>query len=332
MTEAAIEAFWKYWATAKDRIAASFSDKGMRQEDIDAMNEKVAQIDPSLDWEFGPGKKSQHHLCLSSKGDPVLRVVAERWLRRAPAADATWEYYAARQAHPTGGLRLDIAGHAIALDELVVAVEEDKDRERLDVELYHPVFRQIDDEELRARIVFIGLDTLLGEDGVERWIGGVDVAKKKPKGGIPLPELPARLREFEKKTTGDSWAVLQGEREGKPIFVSKNMAVKRIDHLLLDTHVAVDITLENPTDVGLTTKDEADELNTMEDALFEPLGKEVVYIARETWGGHRVMHMHVMEGGPAAGIIDRWRRRYAARKIEVQVSPDPRWDILDRWG
>jgi hypothetical protein len=69
----------------------------------------------------------------------------------------------------------------------------------------------------------------------------------------------------------------------------------------------------------------------MEDALFQPLGEEALYIARETHDGHRVMHIHVMEGGPAAAIIDRWRTRDASRRIDTSVSPDPRWDILHRW-
>src|SRR5579862_8257280 len=83
----AIDAFWTFWSGVSAAIAKSIGDGGVKPDLVEAMGERVAAIDPSLDWELGPGRKSEHHLCLSGKGDPVLRVVAEQWRRRAPAAD-----------------------------------------------------------------------------------------------------------------------------------------------------------------------------------------------------------------------------------------------------
>lgn len=39
-----------------------------------------------------------------------------------------------------------------------------------------------------------------------------------------------------------------------------------------------------------------------------------------------------MEGGPAASAIETWRTRNPSYAIEVTVRPDPRWEILQRWG
>lgn len=331
-SRASIEEFWKFWATVKDEIARGFSEGGLSEPLIAAIGEQVNRIDPALDWEFGPGRESQHHLCLSAKGDPVLRVVAERWRHLAPEADATWEYYASRQPHPAGGLNLEIDGHVVALDEIVVGVELDDAREVLHVTLHHPLFAEIADDELRFRIGFIGLDTLLGEDDVERWIGAIDASESAPENGIPLPALRDAVRALAEQATGDKWVILQGEIEGQPIFVSKNAALKRINHLLHDTHVEIDIPLLSPTEAGLTTAEEAEQLDAMEDALFTALGEDAVYVARETFGGRRRMHLHVMEAGPAASSIERWRSRNAEREIGVQVAMDPRWEILERWG
>jgi hypothetical protein len=336
----AIEAFWAWWPSVEVTIAEAFRSGGLSEELVLAVNAHVHAIHPKLDWEFGPGTTSQHHLCLSGKGDPTLRVVAERWLHRAPKPTATWEFHASRQPHPDGGLVLEIAGHKVALDELVAAVTEDDTREKLDVKLHHPVFAALEDRNLKVQIIFIGLDTLLGEDDVERWIGAIELAETRPPEAIPFAALRDRIKTFATKATQDKWIIMKGEREGAPLFVTINAALKRVNHLLLDTHVTVTITLASPTKDGLTTKEEAEVLGAMDDALAAALGDGGVYIGRETGMGKRVLHYHVMtrfvtpegvEGGPSASVLARWRTQYPAYAIEVAVTPDPMWEVLDRW-
>lgn len=335
----AIDAFWKFWPTISESVAASVTSGGMKPEHIEAMAEHVHAIDDGLDWELGPGRSSKHHVCLSGKGDPVLRVVTEQWLRHAPPPDETWEYCASRQPHGREGLVLEIAkapdlpesGHKVALDELVCAVTEDDSREVLDLVVFHPLFAKIGEKNLKAQIMFIGLDTLLGEDDVERWLGTLETADASPPGAIPLRRILDRIAAFKDKCTGDKWTVLEGKKDGAAIFISKNTAVKRIDHLLLDMHVEIRIALTSPTAKGLTTNEEAATLNEMEDALFRALAKEAAYVGRETHGGFRTMYLHVMEGGPAAAAIETWRTHHPAYRIEVTVRPDPRWEVLARW-
>jgi len=337
---AAIEAFWAWWPSVAETIAQGFGSGGLSAELVEAVGARVHDIHPKLDWEFGPGRKSQHHLCLSGKGDPTLRIVAERWAHRAPKPTATWEFHASRQPHANGGLVLEIAGHKVALDELVAHVEEDDTREKLDVKVHHPVFSALEDRNLKVQIMFIGLDTLLGEDDVERWIGALELAETPPPDALPFAALPGRIASFAAKATRDKWIILKGERDGKPLFVTINAALKRVNHLLLDTHVAVTVTLASPTKDGLTTKEEAEVLGAMDDALAAALGDGGVYIGRETGMGKRVLHYHVMtrfvtpegvEGGPSASVLARWRTQYPRYEIDVAVAPDPMWEVLDRW-
>jgi hypothetical protein len=328
---AAIEAFWQWWPTVADDIAKSFTSGGLSQAHIAAMSEHVSAIDDRLDWEFGPGQKSAHHLCLSSKGDPVLRVIVERWKRSAPPSDGTWEFYGARQASPRGGLQLKIGEFDLALDDVRFGLEEDAGRERLHLTVDHPLFAQIDDDELKHRIAFIALDNTLGEDDVERWVGAIELAKSALREPVALDGLRARVSRFAQKATGDRWSLLKGMFDGAPLFVLLNTAIKRIDHLLLDTHVTVTVTLADPTADGLTTNDEAAVLDAMEDALTERLGADALFVARETTRGLRVLHFHVMEGGPTAAIFARWREQNSGYAIEVAVEHDPRWQILGRW-
>jgi hypothetical protein len=332
MSAQAIDDFWRWWATANSEFASAFTAReGLREELVEAMSRRVSAIHESLDWEFGPGVRSEHHLCLSGKGDPLLRLVAERWVKRGPGADATWEFYASRQASRAGGQGLRIGGHDVDLDDFRYAVEEDESRETLDVRAHHPVFRAIADERLRRQILFIALDNLLGEDGVERWIGSIHGSIEPVSPAVAYTELPARIEQLASRATGERWAILKGEREGKPIFVTTNLALKRIDHLLLDMHLVVDLPLLEPTEHGLTTNEEADALNALEDELVASLGEHAVLAGRETCAGHRAIHLRVMEGGPARGLVERWAARHPERAATVDAKMDPRWDALRAW-
>jgi len=94
-----IAEFWAWWETAKGPLAQAIHNRTV-SEWTDPISERVHAIDPGLAWELGPGVKSEHHICVTSEGNPLLRMTAQRWLSRAPAPDAVWEYYPARQ--PSG--------------------------------------------------------------------------------------------------------------------------------------------------------------------------------------------------------------------------------------
>ncbi len=329
MTSDAIVEFWKWWPSVAARIDDGIRNGGLPQELVGEISQRVASIDPSLDWELGPGRRARHHLCLSAKGDPVLRVVAERWLHHCKE-DEFWEFYAARQAHTGPPLALKIAGQDVDFEQFMYSVEPNEDRELLDIGVYHPGFDSME-EDLRGRVTFIGLDNALGEDGVERWLGGVDILDAPPSEALTYADFIAATRELAENSTGDRWTVLRGEIDGSPIVVTTNLAIKRVDHLMLDQHVSIELALQSPTDQGFPDEQEAETLNQMEDQLFEALGEHAVNVGRETHAGRRTLHLHVMEGGPAASIVEGWRQRYPAYDVSVNVSSDPSWEVLDRW-
>ena len=327
MSTPAIADFWKWWVTANQAFARTFTERLPLENDlIEALSAKVAAIEPSLDWEFGAGVESEHQLCLSGKGDPVMRLVAERWLASAPPGDATWEYHASRQPSEAVDMTLTIGGHEVSFGLITFAVARDASRELLDLEGWHPAFSRIEEAELRMRILFLSLDQLLGEDGVERWIGSIEAATEPPEEAISFGELRDAVASLKGEATQQQWAVLRGERDGKPVFVTTNLALKRIDHLLLDMHLTVALPLREPTEAGLTSDAEAGLLNALEDELTAALGEHGALLGRETTDGRRVIHYRVMEGGPASSIVYRWARAHGDRAPDVQVAMDPRWE------
>jgi hypothetical protein len=328
-TDDGIAAFWAWWPSIRPRIEAAI-ESGDWTSIPDEMSAQVSAIDVGLSWEFGSGQRAAHHLAVSSAGDQALRVVAERWLAAAPAADATWEFHPARQPRPD--MVLTLGGENFEPDEVTATWTVDADRERLDVVLHHPALAALE-EDGRMTAVFLLLDGALGEDGVERWIGGIDSSVEPLDGAAPFPALGDAVAELAARATGEQFVVLRGEdAEGRPLFVTLNQAIKSIDHLAKDTHVEIDLGLLEPTEVGLTTNEEAATLNQLEDELLAELGSAVVYIGRETRRGRRVIHLHAVGASPQLGAIEAWAPRHLARDVEVRVTHDPTWQILHRWS
>jgi hypothetical protein len=132
-SHALIDAFWRWWLGVRDGIALHFARDGLSRTLTAAMDKHVRAIDDGLGWDLGVGTDGVHYLCLSSGGDPSLRVLTERWRRAAPPTDATWKFFAALPAAPSDDLMLEIDGVEIDLSQMVCGIEEDQGRERFDL-------------------------------------------------------------------------------------------------------------------------------------------------------------------------------------------------------
>jgi hypothetical protein len=110
-----------------------------------------------------------------------------------------------------------------------------------------------------------------------------------------------------------------------------NLALKRLDHLLMEQHLEVIFPLRAPTEQGLTTDAEADRLNALEDALLEALGHDAVQIGHQTGHGRRTVHLHAAALGPAEQRAREWARGVKDYPVEISSRPDPSWEILKRF-
>lgn len=297
---------------------------------VEPVSAHVRAIDPSLDWEFGAGRVARHYFCVSAKGDPVLRVTAERWRAAGPRDDESFEYHAARPGggyHPARSIRFD--EHEVHGDGFLFVLERDMPRRRVHLEaVWHPSFAAMP-ESLRATATFISLDNVLGEDDVERYVGAMKITTERPGGAVGFEALVETVGELGKSP--ETFTLLRGTLDGgAPIFVTARLDIKRVDHLLMDLHVEIAIALAEPTEHGLTKADEAERLNAAEDALTGALAHDAVYIGRETARGARTLHFHVAQAGPALARIDAWTREQPW-SIEVRSRLDPTWEILRRW-
>jgi hypothetical protein len=302
-TVPAIVEFWRWWPSVRGRLEAAIEQRGWTDALMDEISARVHALAPALAWSVGPGRTARHAFCISAAADPALRVLCERWRRAAPAdaADATWEFHGARQPQPgiavmLGDLLLDPGG-------VRVAFTIDPARERIDLSLHHPALAELEDE-MRHAAAMVTLESALGEDDVDRWIGWVEVAAAEPAGALGLPDLAQAVAALAHTATREQFALLEGEDEGgQKMFVAVNQAIKRADHLLCDHHVEVEL--------------EADDAR--EDALIAALGDAAVFVAHETCGPTRWLHFYA----PAEA-----RAAFERAGVRATFASDPLWQTL----
>jgi hypothetical protein len=322
-----LDRFWAWWATARDRLGAAIDAQTFSKQLAREMTNAVGAMHPSIAWEVGPGAGSRYALTLSFDGDPSVRRLTAAWLWAAPPPDEAWEYHAARQPAPDRDVHL--AGHRFSPTDFRIACEYDETRERFDVALYHPLFDRVSDD-VCHEVALLALDHLLGEDGVERWLGAVDVAATPPPEGAPLSELAAEVERRRPEATGRRLILGQAlDPNGSPVVLTVNTALKQIDHLDHLFHLAVFIRLNQPMPDGLPSAEEAARLNAAEEDLLGMLGDDAVQLGRLTLAARREIHLYLRDPEAAEQVISAWRGRADVWGMNYSLEPDPGWGFAE---
>ncbi|HEY6012560.1 MAG TPA: DUF695 domain-containing protein [Candidatus Limnocylindrales bacterium] len=328
--------FWTWWSSARDRIAQAIATGRFEPSLVEEIGRAVDAIRPGMAWELAPGHVARHAFCVSPEGNAELRQAALRWLAAAPPADETWEFHASKQpARQVGPIR--IGNSEFDLGEMRSIATWDATHRRVDVRLWHPRFPDAAPA-VRLQVGFVFLDKLLGEDDVERWIGGIELLDGGPAGLTPA-ELKAEVERRANEPAAESeWVVGQLTRpDGSVGVASVNAALKRIDHPFLDYHVTVTVVLGVDR---LPNGTEAATLNAEEDDLLARLGSVALFVGRVTTPGERTMHfiaevpdqMRPAIDGWAAALPDSIAPGLPARRIKVNFNRDPTWSSLKAIG
>jgi hypothetical protein len=323
-----IAAFWTWWKTARADVERALEARDLNPL-VPAITEHVQAIDPGMKWELG-GTGDALEFALSWEGDLRRRRLAQHWVDAAPKS-TKWTYLPARPAKKGwADMTLEMGPHAIALGDFVCKVSIDTERDRANVTLFHAGLAKAPDN-VKTNVLFLMLDSALGEDGVERYLGTVEFAKAKPKGAVEVSELIKAVKKLERASKKENFALLQGTRDELPLFVMKDMGLKQIDHLEFDAELAISMGLAEITQDGLPTKAEGDALDKLEDSLIEKLGEDAVYHGRETCDGARTLFFFVSLEGKALEKATAWKAKQK-RAVEMVVEADPTWERLRRWG
>jgi hypothetical protein len=182
---------------------------------------------------------------------------------------------------------------------------------------------------VRSEVTFLLLDALLGEDGVERWIGRVEAVTDAPQDAKDPGALQVQIQDLAREATGERFTLGQAPAPGGGIrIVALNTSLKHIDHLDKPFRLRLMITLKAPAPNGLPTQAESQELDAFEDKSG-PGFEGAVFAGRVTGGGVRTLNWYVADpGGAEAAVTEIARHR--GWKVEARTDLDPRWEGLKR--
>jgi hypothetical protein len=328
--------FWSWWSSGRERVAQAIDSGGFDDRLIGEISAAVDTIHPAMAWELAPGRTAQHAFCISPEGNAEVRQAALRWLASAPPPDATWEFFASKQAAQRL-MGLDIGGRPFDLEETRAIASWDAARRRVDVRLWHPRFTEAP-ERVRLQVAFVFLDSLLGEDDVERWVGQIDILEA-PTGGRTPAELKAEIERQKAEATGDETWVVRDVRNpaGEVEIVSANASLKRIDHPFHDHHVTIAVVMgidRMPNDA------EASVLNAEEDDLLGRLGGVAIFVGRSTGAGVRTLHFVAEEPDRMRPAIDAWAAEIPdslaegqpQRRLKINFDRDMDWTFQRELG
>jgi hypothetical protein len=319
---AAIPLFWEWWVS-EGRPQADRGTSGAGWGSFaDEIADRLEEIDPELQWETGPGIVARHGLTITSGGVSDLRPLAERIFRGAPPADETWQYFPARQADQNGlRSKLEIAETDVDLSLARVAITLDAGRLKANVSVYHPDFGAMPEKSSR-QVTFLLLDWLLGEDGVERWLGAVETVTARPADALPTDALPETVLALAARTGPDQWALLEGESEGKPLMVLARRPLKWIDNPLLDQHLAVGLPFEEKSDSGYAEGETLDRLRGFEERLTTELSERALLVVVETRDGMRTLHLYADHTDSGiAPLAEQVAATWPGARVKLELDP-----------
>lgn len=323
-----VTAFWEWWTAEGRALADASLADGPNDDLVAAMSRRVSAIHPGLAWELSPGHQAEHCLVVSPEGNSTLRGAARRWVKEAPAADATWEFADSRQANrEPESMTLEVGGQTISFADLVVGAR--REGAKVDVTVHHPAFASLD-QRARVTITFLSLDSALGETGVELWVGEVNPSVVPPLDGFGLAGLRAVVHDLETEFTDEDgrpgWAILNGDGDSGPILAMAQVPLHSATAPDLDTHAGVAVPYSDQTDSGLPGPDALTELRALEDSINEALADRGRVVAHQSHAGVRLLHVYVDstadDAVPSlAAVCDPW-----PQDVRIRVTPDPGWD------
>ena len=143
------------------------------------------------------------------------------------------------------------------------------------------------------QVSFLVIDWVLGEDGVERWVGDVETTGIGGTATASASDLEAAVNEMAAQARPEKWVLMAGTtRGGVRIVVRARRPLHWLDHPIFDLHTEVRLAYEDKREDGLPTVASLDLLRGIEDDISAALGIRGILVAHETVAGTRLLHYY----------------------------------------
>jgi len=187
----AAETFWQGWYDLLPMVSAALGEGEPHRVEHE-LCQLVEALHPRLHFSLERGRRSIYALVVTGQEDPELRPFTDEWRAAAPPDDAIWEYHDSVPPVPDQTLvTVNLGPHRIPLADVRVVAQVDEDV--VDVAVFHPGFRDLD-EAARQTMTFLPLDATLGERVAAERLRRVETAEAEPAGAITLLEFRELVR------------------------------------------------------------------------------------------------------------------------------------------
>lgn len=187
---AKIDQWWKEFESKTSEITALFSRKA--EWDLpEWMEQHLQSIHPSIMWEYGPAVCGEGtRLVITPESRRDLRPLVRAILRQAPKIDG-WEFYEYRLPEEMKMVGTTVEARAgVNISDYQFRASRGP-KHLIDLAFSSPQISQTGDREA-SNAAFVALESLLGEQCLDNWIGAIEVS--------PLPRAKGIMGLFGRKS------------------------------------------------------------------------------------------------------------------------------------
>ena len=149
-----------------------------------------------------------------------------------------------------------------------------------------------------------------------------------------LAVMRNRQKQGKVASLGGTFSVLQSTVDGHPMFATIDMGLRNsTERQYLPFFFSISTPLINPTNDGLPSGDDADNLNSWEDAVEAGLRSagRFAYVGRVTWNGHRELLYYLATQQPAIDNLKTLAESHSTRPFAFTSERDEQWAKADFW-
>ncbi len=182
--------FWQWFSINEDKLYSSFEDQTL---DLDETGAAVDLLHEDMAWEFGDAEEEDHFgFAFSAAGNTTLRLLANYAAQQAPPLKH-WTIFTSRQGGE-GAFKVELGGEIVDFERFCFGLDFDPSERQLRVSVNHPSFSEIP-KDIRQQLMMIALNSALGENFVEAWIGSIeDSADRTPDQKVSWTDLRGQAR------------------------------------------------------------------------------------------------------------------------------------------
>ena len=143
-----------------------------------------------------------------------------------------------------------------------------------------------------------------------------------------------RQKQGNVASQGGTFSVLQGNVDGHPMFATIDTGLRNsTERQYLPYFFSISTPLISPTNDGLPSGNDADNLNSWEDAVDARLRSagRLAFIGRVTWNGHRELLYYLATQQPAIDNLKTLAESHSTRPLAFTSERDEQWAKANFW-